>query len=368
MDVLPVDLSVHAQARGRRTPRLGRLPAVLFQADAKVVTQTQKEDALNMTYALTILVLTVTAALAAAGDPSASKEATTQPAEPAATQPSEAEQSSENEQHAEDADTPPAADDKTAADTEKPTAQAPLPDDVDEPTLEVLTKVEKATHAIEAMTGKITYDRIQGLLGDKQRRYGSLVYHAGPPARFAIHLDRMLIDRAIRPRDRWYIFDGRWLVERLDDEKRFTKWQIVPPDKDPAEVDPLGAGEGPFALPIRVNKNDLVRRFKVQLVEPAEDDPADSVHLKLLPRDGVRVDFQELDLYYDKDTLLPVQVRTLDDAESGDESIIKLRDLDTNPDNVDTTVIDVSEPTERGWHTEVKPWEKDIPAEDAMTR
>lgn len=343
----------------------------------------------------TIALILITIAVAAAAAVSNDGEATTQPAtepftQPAATQSTTqpADASSETADDSSEAGGEAAGDNATEASSEGDApgegadaiaapvaiegggrsetiddeqggmaAGEPAPSDASPEVIDWLTKIEAATQQIEAMSGKITYDRIQGLLGDRQRRFGTLVYTAGPPARFAIHLDRLLIDGTVRPQDRWYVFDGRWLVERLDDEKRFTKWQVIPPNRDPAEADPLGTGEGPFALPVRVKKDDLLRRFNITLVEPAEGDPANSLHMKLIPREPVRYEFEELDLYYDRETLKPMQVRTLDDADSGDESIIKLRDLDTNAANVDESQINVDEPKERGWRVEVKPWE-----------
>src|SRR5690606_9605697 len=87
-----------------------------------------------------------------------------------------------------------------------------------------LTKLEARSDEIRTLTARLRYDKIDALLGDEQRRFGMLHYQAGPPARFAVHFDRLVVDgNRGRQQNRWYVFDGRWLVERLDDEKQFRK-------------------------------------------------------------------------------------------------------------------------------------------------
>jgi hypothetical protein len=198
----------------------------------------------------------------------------------------------------------------------------------------------------------VRYDRVQQLVGDKQIRFGTLSYDAGPPARVAVHFNQVVVDDARRPQDQWWVFDGIWLVERHDAQKQFIKRQVVDPkDKD---ADPLALGSGPFAVPLNARKQEVLRRFEVELIAPAQDDPADAVHLRFKPRPGADADFTVADLWYHRQTLLPLRVRTADDSEN--VSLIQLSEAKVN-EPVDARLFDTTPPTERGWLVEITPLE-----------
>jgi hypothetical protein len=255
------------------------------------------------------------------------------------------------------------------------TATQPAPD-ASPAVQEALGRIEQTSAGIKTLGAELRYDVINGLLGDTQRRFGTLVYSAGPPAGFNAHFNRLVVDGKAIAQDRTYIFDGKWLVEKTIEKqsdagadkvlKRFTKTQIVAPNAPPEESNPLASGRGPFPLPINMNRAVILARYHVTLVPPdAKDDPAndgqalDTIHLKLVPRPGPRVDFTEAHLWYLKDSLLPRRVRTLQiDPDSGEK--VKETDVDlTAPkvnDPVDRNALDTSEPTDSGWDIEVQPW------------
>lgn len=239
------------------------------------------------------------------------------------------------------------------------------PPDTDPRVIHWLDKIEQQSDQVHSLAAGVRYDRIQGLLGDRQRRFGTLVYVKGPPAKFAVHIDRLLVDQRLEQEHRWYIFDGVWLVERYEDQQIFIKRRVTPPVDDSGESvsdvdapvhrrDPLAFGEGPFPLPLNQGKAALLKRFVVTLAPDTDSDPAGSVHLHLVPLAGRRGELVEVDLWYDRETLLPVRVRTLDDSEN--ETVVNLKETRINGE-VDESTIDTTEPTARGWRVEVKPWE-----------
>lgn len=231
---------------------------------------------------------------------------------------------------------------------------------------EVLDRIAAKAATIQTLQARVRYDRIQELQGDRQRRFGTLYYLAGPPAQFAAHLDQLLADRRLEPMDRWYIFDGTWLVEKIADQKpkQFVKRQIAPPstgmDASPAQAgrpNPLALGDGPFVVPLDFNKERILARFDVTLVAADTNaDPANmtSIHLRLVPRAGQRMNASQIDLWYDAETLLPMRVRS-EDAEAGNVSMIDLSKVQVN-EAINTTVINTDEPKEQGWDVVIKPW------------
>lgn len=202
---------------------------------------------------------------------------------------------------------------------------------------------------------KVRYDRKQGLVNDRQRRFGTIIYQAGPPARFNVRFDRLLVDNRADNIDLAFVFDGRWLAERDATQKRFTRRQLVADDAPPEQADPLALGEGPFVLPITRDKSRIVKRFNVTLVEPnAKNDPPGrpSVHLQLEPRPGQRTDFTRIDLWYDRENLTPLRAATLDESEN--ESIIDLTNVRTD-EAPEKGSFDTAEPRGEGWRVEIAP-------------
>jgi hypothetical protein len=217
-----------------------------------------------------------------------------------------------------------------------------------------LEKIEERSTSITGVVADLRYDRTQGLVGDTQKRFGSIVYRSGPPSRFAVHFDLIMADMRLDREDRWYIFDGQWFVERYDNEKLFIKRQLVPAPVEGVDgsytPDALSLGAGPFAIPITQKKDVVLRRFKVAVVEPQEGDSENSFHLHLIPLVVRSGDITEVDLWYDQDSLLPIRVRTVDDSEN--ESIVYLSNVRLN-ESVEAFQIDTAEPTEQGWRVEV---------------
>ena len=184
-----------------------------------------------------------------------------------------------------------------------------------------LTRIEFAHDAITSLRAAITYDRNQLKLGDRQRRYGSLVYSAGPPARFAIHFHHLKVNRRRLERNRWYIFDGRYFIERLDDQKQFFRRELAPPGTEGRRVS-LTMGEGPFLVPLPLRKAPLLSRFVVTIVPPGESAMPNAVHLRLIPRNDRRMEVRRIDIWLDKQRLIPVKALTID--RSHYESIVKI--------------------------------------------
>lgn len=221
--------------------------------------------------------------------------------------------------------------------------------------------------AVRTLQARLTYDRIQDLLGATERRFGRLVYDAGPPGRFAVHVDRLLVDDRLEEQDRWYVFDGRWLVERLKDRRQFLARQVISPDTDPADQDPLALGRGPFVVPIGPNARHMLERFVVSVItsEDESDEAAteeahdvtladDMLHLRLVPRDHDRTDFASIDIWYDGDSLLPQRVRSVDQSQNVSDIFLRDAQLD---EPVDPAIFDTTPPAERGWEVEITPWE-----------
>ncbi|GAB4109617.1 MAG: hypothetical protein Kow00105_18360 [Phycisphaeraceae bacterium] len=210
-----------------------------------------------------------------------------------------------------------------------------------------LDRIERKADGIETLTAKLRYDNNQLLLGDEQRRFGTMVYHAGPPPRFRVHFDRKLVDGHWSQPDLYYIFDGIWLLKRDHENMSAVRYQLA----DDAETDDAGMSlaEGPFPLPFNLRKDRVLQRYVVRLVEDDATGEEGAVHLKLTPRDTDVTKLREIDLWFDRQTLLPVRVETLDDSET--QTVVYLNEVQVNVD-LDDDTFDTTLPNDPGWQTD----------------
>lgn len=218
----------------------------------------------------------------------------------------------------------------------------------------ILQRAEAAAKALDTLTARLRFATVQGLLGDEQVRFGTLAYDAGVaaghdadqpvrPPRFDIRLDRLLVDGKPRSIDKRYVFDGRWLAEIDHDEKVFTRRELVAEGEQARFME---LGEGPFALPLNMDADVVHQRFVVESLD------ADAPTLRLTPRDGFDLDLDEVTLVYDRDTMLPASATTLDDAQAGDVSTLRLMDTQTGV-ALDGTAFDTTPPAGEGWRVQI---------------
>ena len=240
-----------------------------------------------------------------------------------------------------------------------------------------LERIEEKASALSTLQARLVWKRVEPLRGDEQTRFGRLVYAARKPARFAVHFERTWIDvdgkKQPVVQNRWYIYDGVWLVEKLEDKKQFIKRQVgpLPNQADPASraEDPLLSGNGPFVLPLSLRKAEVLARFNVKLLdsaEPEDDEESDelakrlkdALRLRFTVRPPRQMEFTAVDLWYDRATLLPLRVVTLD--KRGNESTLGLHKHEINAP-IDESLMDTTEP-KAGWNVTVTPWEGRSPA------
>jgi hypothetical protein len=214
------------------------------------------------------------------------------------------------------------------------------PDHPDPEVDRILTELETADRGMRDLRAGIVYDRIDRTLGDRQYRFGDLLFRDRTPEgqtgragmrSFVVCFDRYADLDVTRDLNESWAFDGRWLIERNDDDKTFRKREIT---RVGEEVDPLRLGEGPLPIPIGQRKADILERYEVELVDPTDSleapaDPADkdefasyreavastgAVQLKLTPRTEDEDGFDSVRLWYwkspdDPDRWLPLMAR-----------------------------------------------------------
>ncbi|MFN3166227.1 MAG: LolA family protein [Phycisphaeraceae bacterium] len=190
----------------------------------------------------------------------------------------------------------------------------PPPVETDPQVVALLEKIEAVSSETNTLSSRVRYTRVQTLTGDEQRRYGWFYYTAATdetPTLFAVMFDRLIVDGKARRIENWFVFDGRWLLERDHDDKTATRRELVPEGAE--RDDTLSLGDGSMPIPLRLKADEVLKNYTVKRLE---DEPFGEeqvlLHLQLKPKQAKR-DTAPLDLWFDKQTLVLHKVVTMED-------------------------------------------------------
>ena len=242
---------------------------------------------------------------------------------------------------------------------------------VDDPELDaLLDKLEATGDELRNFAANITYRKKDGLLNRKETRIGSIVYVSEPVEglpgqqirKFAILFDVLVVNAQRRDRSKHYVFDGRWLAEIDAQSKQFQAREIVPPGR---VLDPLKLGEGPFPLPLGQNKREVLTRF---IVDWADMPPGgmlvnleNVIGILLVPRPGTDEarEFTRVEVFYDKDSLMPIGVDAV--YRNGDRKSVLLKELQHNVELDDDALakVNIKQPPRDKWVVIIEPWQGD---------
>lgn len=218
-----------------------------------------------------------------------------------------------------------------------------------------LTVLEASASETQSLAARVRMTTIAELLDEESQRFGTLQYAAADDQhasmRFAVRFERVKIDDLVEEIDQTYIYDGRWLLDMDAKDKTATRRELVPE----GEQADLELGNGPFLLPLNLRKDRVLQKFEVELIDAADGDPesdAGTFHLRLIPKPAAGTDAQRIDLWFDRDTLLPLRAATLEADD--DQTIVDLFKLEANAEMADDT-FDTALPTGPGWELQVVP-------------
>jgi hypothetical protein len=96
----------------------------------------------------------------------------------------------------------------------------------------------------------------------------------------------------------------------------------------------LRLGEGPFPLPIGQDRADVLRLFDAKLMPPAKDDPENTVHIQLIPRQDNHQfgdKYASLEVWVDQTTHFPRKMTAVErDDAGGNTHTTEITQLDLN--------------------------------------
>ena len=168
-------------------------------------------------------------------------------------------------------------------------AQAPpdppsAPGTLDPQVDKILTRLEQ--REVHDLRAKVKWELTYAIEDDEEPdiKFGTIWYkQADPVARFKVHFDSKISGNRKRKLDEEHLFDGRWYVELQSRTKTVTRREIR---REGEKSDPYKLGEGAFPLPFGQKKADILAEFDVTRVREKKGDPAQTDHLRLVPRPG----------------------------------------------------------------------------------
>lgn len=245
---------------------------------------------------------------------------------------------------------------------------------------EALMDATKAvSDALDRVSFEIRYTKLFAIAGDIQQRAGRAIVETdtrtpdqiaadpgAPPRRaFGLRFETLRTGDRVDQELRELVFDGEWLVETIPAERLVIRRQLAPPDQP---IDAFRLGEGPFVVLVGQDRADVARRFDARMPsDPTEGLAAwpslaqrvgdtYQLHLTVRPELADIEQLQEVRLWYDRATLLPVLGVQIE--ASGDETVVELIGVATDEAvaPADRALIDTTPPAGPGWDIQTHPY------------
>ncbi|MHA7812115.1 MAG: LolA family protein [Phycisphaerales bacterium] len=265
------------------------------------------------------------------------------------------------------------------------TQESQQPQAADTPTTfntprELLSALAEQDKQTTTLAGGVRYTIINALENDRQTRYGNLAIRnadnedAKQARKYAVRFSGLELGDRFDEIDEHYIFDGRWFVERMPEEKQFNKRELVPQGEtlDPMEL----MRDAPFWVSLGRDQERLLKNYEATILPTGDglvgnaDFPelallADKPHvqgstqLMLEPRDGsgFEDDWESVRIWVNPDTLLPALYIKQD--WTGDLQIVELFEPKRNTE-IPAAIFDTTTPdATSGWRVQISHWRGD---------
>ncbi len=238
---------------------------------------------------------------------------------------------------------------------------------------ELLDALSAHDQTTDSLTGVIRFTTIKSLEGDRQQRYGKLAIQRQPDGtrHYSVSFKQIEFDDRLEIIDEQFIFDGRWLIERLPQDKQFNKRELVPAGQtlDPMEL----MRDAPFWVSVGHDKDRLLASYDAEILPATESlvDNADFPELGYLaelpyitsatqlvltpkPGSGFEDDWEWVRIWINPQTLQPALY--IKAEWTGDLQIVELWSVQTNTD-IPSEVFDTTTPDARdGWRIQSSYW------------
>jgi len=208
--------------------------------------------------------------------------------------------------------------------TQAPTADSPSAQAATPEVDALLDALDRRGEQLDSFRAAVSLSERDAGLGGATTSRGEVIYQrlGEDNARIRVDFTERIEDGERRSEKRVYVLEDGLLVERdYPMRKQITRQVLRPGEK----LNLLRLGEGPFPLPIGQDKQEVHRMFEVSLIDPAKNDPPNTVRLRLVPRAGTTFEqqFKRIDVWVDRETDMPRRITTLD----ANEVMLRTTDL-----------------------------------------
>lgn len=221
---------------------------------------------------------------------------------------------------------------------------------------QILDALDAVGKNLDTFVADVSLAEMDALSGDTTTLVGKIWYQklaAGNP-RIRVDFDKKLIgDRQEQGFRQEYKLENGQLIDRNYKQKLEVIRQVIKPGQ---KMDPLKLGEGPFPLPIGQRRFEVLRRFDVQKMPPKRDDPANTVHIQLAPKQNnpLARKFKLIDVWVDLKTDFPTRIQTT----SLTEATIRTTDLGQYKVNPPLSDKDFALEKVQGWKQQVEQFQE----------
>lgn len=206
----------------------------------------------------------------------------------------------------------------------------------------ILRELNRKTAELKSYEGRIEYRFSQPILESETLRKGAL-YYAKCNGKSALRINFQTLkqdDEEEQKHIEHYIFDGTWLTH-IDYQIKAVKCYQLAEANEPVDAFELVSKNFPIIGFSKVE--DLKREFEIKLVEQAQAEPSEFIHLhlKVKPDSIYKDDYTSVDFWIDKELYLPAKIV----ATSTEEDIYEIRFLDAKVnEKLNTKIFEVKIP------------------------
>ena len=197
---------------------------------------------------------------------------------------------------------------------------------------QVLDAMDARGQNLIDFSAKVKLTNSDASTGDSVINEGTVQFQKKPDGnvRIRVAFDKEQNGDEIDDVDHSYILDAGWLIERDYHKQSETRRQVLKPGE---KMNLWKLGEGPFPLPIGQKKEEVRKLFDVTLLPPANDDPANTIHIELKPKAGTPYErrFGGIEVWVDRSNQFPAQIKTKPRGEGSDVHTTTLQKVVVNP-------------------------------------
>lgn len=213
---------------------------------------------------------------------------------------------------------------------------------------------------LKDFTADVALHTIDNKTGEDSAQLGKVVFQKKPDgdSRIRVSFDTKETEtgdgKRIKQKQRLdYVLDNGWLTDRDYQKKLEVRRQVLKPGQ---KMNLLKLGEGPFPLPIGQDKEEVKKQFDATRIPSANDDPKDTVHVKLAPKKGSQFEkkFKQIDVFVDTKSAMPRRIDTSEKSGQTRSTDLTNLKLNTGAADSDFTLESIDN---AGWNRREEPFE-----------